>query len=259
MATSDDPRVKFGLSCPAGSDFYVCQDSPTQFIGCCGTNPCAPGLAGKCPTPNLFNASYSPASGIKFLPQSCAEPFNSSIWYTCDDARPPFLGCCTNNPCNNGCLPGHLVPATLSKDPANAAQFKFPNSTNSSPSPTATGGEVGDNSSKRIGIIVGSSLAGVVILLSVIGAYLWLKRKEEAQEDLARQSGGFLQGSLFETAPTTNLSTPPVEKSEFVAANSDQPLRNRQVSSIGPSISRNLHSAHVSQLSELEGSWHWNH
>ncbi|KAI0450281.1 hypothetical protein F5B21DRAFT_508345 [Xylaria acuta] len=262
MAASDDPRVKFGLSCPVGGSFYICQDLSTRFIGCCDVDPCTPELDGRCPTPNLFDATFSAASGVQFLPQSCTDPFNSSIWYTCVNSRPPFLGCCTNNPCNNGCLAGHLVPATLSEDPANAGQFMSPKTatttTGSSPSPTATSDEAGESSSKRIGIIVGTSLAGVVILLLVIGAYLWVKRREEAQGEHARQSGGFLRGSVLTVSPTTNLSTPPVEKNEFLAANSDQPLRSRQTNSI-TLASENFHSAHVSQLSELEGSWQWNH
>ncbi|KAI1749079.1 hypothetical protein F4782DRAFT_533871 [Xylaria castorea] len=256
MAASDDPRVTFGLSCPDGGDFHICQDSWTRFIGCCDVDPCTQELDGRCPTPNLFNASFSAASGVKFLPQSCTSPFDSSIWYTCTNARPPFLGCCTNNPCNNGCLAGHLVPAALSEDPANAGQFMLPKTTTgSSPSPTATSDEIGESSSKRIGTIVGTSLAGVVILLLVIGAYLWLKRREEAREEHERQSGG----SFIITSATTNVTNPPVEKSEFLAANSDQPLGSRQINSISPSVSENLHSGHVSRLSELEGSWQWDH
>ncbi|KAI8953202.1 hypothetical protein F4801DRAFT_598246 [Xylaria longipes] len=260
MAASDDPRVKFGLSCPEGGDFYICQDSPTRFIGCCDVNPCTQELDGRCPTPSLFNASFSATSGVKFLPQSCVNPFNSSIWYTCADARPPFLGCCTNDPCNNGCLAGHIVPATLSEDPANASQFMSPKTTTgSSPSPTATSDEVGESSNKRIGTIVGASLAGVVILLLVIGAYLWLKRRGEPQGEHERQSGGFLRGSVLKTSPTTHVTTSPVDKNESLAANSDRPLCNRQASSMGPSGSENFHRSHASQLSELEGSWQWNH
>ncbi|KAI0182457.1 hypothetical protein EV127DRAFT_492466 [Xylaria flabelliformis] len=262
MAASDDPRVKFGLSCPEGGDFHICQDSSTRFIGCCDVDPCTTELDGKCPIPNLFNASFSAASGVEFLPQSCATPFNSSTWFTCTYARPPFLGCCTNDPCNNGCVVGNLIPATLSEDPANAAQFILPKTTtttatttSSGPSPTATSDEVPESSSKRIGTIVGTSLTGVVILLLVIGAYLWLKRREEAQEEQARQPGG----SFFTTSPNNNLTTPPVDKSEFLAVNSNQPSRNRQVNSTSPSVSENAHSAHLSQLSELEGTWQWNH
>ncbi|KAI0551930.1 hypothetical protein F4679DRAFT_592907 [Xylaria curta] len=256
MAASDDPRVKFGLSCPEGGDFHICQDSSTRFIGCCDVDPCTPELDGRCPMPNLFNSSFSASSGVKFSPQSCASPFNSSIWFTCTYARPPFLGCCTNDPCNNGCLVGHLVPATLSEDPADASQFMLPKTTTvSSPSPTATSDQAGESSSKQIGTIVGTSLAGVVILLLVIGAYLWLKRREEAQEERVRQP----EDSFFTTSPNNNSTIPPVNKSEFLAANLGQPFHNGQVNSTSPSVSENVHSAHVSQLSELEGTWQWNH
>ncbi|TGJ78799.1 hypothetical protein E0Z10_g9969 [Xylaria hypoxylon] len=202
MAASDDPRVKFGLSCPAGGGFHICQDSPTRFIGCCGVDPCTPDREGECPMSELFVASFSAASGVEFLPQSCASPFNSSIWYTCDDTRPPFLGCCTNNPCSNGCLADHLVPAKLSDDPKNASQFLLPETvtmtttttTTTTTSPSVTGTSVlpagTENSSPnlttggraRAGLIAGIAVAGVVILLLVIAAYLWAKRREEAQE-----------------------------------------------------------------------------
>ncbi|KAJ8112136.1 hypothetical protein ONZ43_g5461 [Nemania bipapillata] len=103
MAGSEDPRIKFGLSCPEGGNFFICEHTSTRFIGCCGVDPCTSQADGLCPSQNLYDASFSSATGVMFLPQSCADPYNSSIWYTCNNARPPFLGCCMNDPCNNGC------------------------------------------------------------------------------------------------------------------------------------------------------------
>ncbi|KAI3342121.1 hypothetical protein F4824DRAFT_445132 [Ustulina deusta] len=264
MTTSDDPRIKFGLSCPVGGNFHICQDSSTKFIGCCDVDPCTPGRDGECPTSKLFSASFSAASGVLFLPQSCADPFNSSIWYTCDNAKPPFLGCCTNNPCNGGCLAGNLEAATLSKDPKNAGQFMLPDTTttttttilstigtsvlptgteSSSPSPTDGGGA-------RAGMIAGISVAGVVILLLVIAAYLWVKRREHARQKCEQQtflddpSAGAIQSNEFFQA------TPHLAKSAFLAHNSHRPSNGTP----SPSKSENFHSPHLSLLSELEGS-----
>ena len=44
-------------------------------------------------------------------------------WYSCPDLNPPFVGCCTTNPCQNGCPAGGLVAATLSKDQAQQAAY----------------------------------------------------------------------------------------------------------------------------------------
>ncbi|KAI3322544.1 hypothetical protein HD806DRAFT_536382 [Xylariaceae sp. AK1471] len=290
MATSDDPRIKFGLSCPAGGGFYICQDSSTRFIGCCDVDPCTADLDGECPTAKLFDASFSAASGVKFAAQSCAEPWNSSIWYTCADARPPFLGCCMNNPCNNGCLPGHLVPAVLSEDMKNASQLMLPRTTTTSSStgtgtglptgtessgassPTATdmgseGGVGGEGSKKsHTGLIVGITMAGVVVLLAVVGVYLWIRRREQARQmnemeqtvddgpsGDTRASKGFFQGGLFRTSPTTE-SSPPAEKGAFPPADSNVTSHNPQGNTFSPSASENFHSPHLSQLSELEGS-----
>ncbi|KAI0811921.1 hypothetical protein GGR55DRAFT_639670 [Xylaria sp. FL0064] len=225
MAASDDPRVKFGLSCPIHGQFYICQDSSTRFIGCCGVDPCTPDLDGQCPTTELFNASFSAASGVMFLPQSCTSPYDSSIWYTCDYSQPPFLGCCTNNPCNNGCLEGHLVLATLSEDPKNSSQLMLPETTTTAtPISTATPSATGtselpggtespglntvSNGRVRAGMIAGISVAGVVILLLVIAVYLWKKRREDDRQR-CEQEETIRSNDLFQA--------PPVEKTKFLA------------------------------------------
>ncbi|KAI0514573.1 hypothetical protein F5B22DRAFT_233200 [Xylaria bambusicola] len=204
MAAPEDPRTKFGLTCPVDGKFHICQKSSTKFIGCCKVDPCTSELDGVCPDSELFVASYSAASGVMFLKQDCADPLNGS-WYTCDNARPPFLGCCKNNPCNNGCLDGNLVAAALSNDPRNASQLMLPDTTtttttgtiSSSSSSSTTGTAVlpkGTESSSssdgaRAGMIAGISVAGVVILLLVIAAYLWVKRRERARQESEYEPG----------------------------------------------------------------------
>lgn len=212
MAVSEDPRTKFGLSCPSGGDFYICADAPTLFMGCCGVDPCGGALGGECPRDQLFDASFSASSGDDILVQGCgadAPGFVDSkgvnrgghgIWYTYSDIHPPFLGCCSNNPCiADSCLDGNLVPAVLSGDSRNATQFELPKMTastssalptaaTSSPSATASGaGEGGDSTKLQIGPIVGIALAGVVILLLVVWLYLWMRRREQNYTTLKRE------------------------------------------------------------------------
>lgn len=232
MAASDDPRTKFGLSCPSGGDFQICVGSSTQFIGCCGVNACAGAFGGECPRSQLFDASFSASSGNDFLAQGCGADAPSSVsyggedrggrglWYTCSSNQPPFLGCCVNDPCNpKGCLDGNLVPAVLSGDSRNASQFELPMTTASTssalpstssalpstssallstssalPTATSTPGvaasgakEDGDSTKLQIGPIVGIALAGVAVLLLVVGAYLWIRRREQNYTTLARE------------------------------------------------------------------------
>ncbi|KAI0402227.1 hypothetical protein F4802DRAFT_381676 [Xylaria palmicola] len=280
MATSDDPRLKFGLTCPVNGTFYICQDASTRFVGCCSVDPCTPEQDGRCPAANLYNASFSASSGVAFLPQNCAAPYDSGSWYTCTFSVPPFLGCCTRNPCNDGCPADHLVPAALSEDPDNAAQFLLPNetaSTSTSPGPSSSTGATpspssttpadpgaGASSGMRIGIIVGTSLAGVLILLAVIAGYLWLKRREEARQAYAGDSDDFDMSRggtfTFTPSPIPVIETPPAEKNgPYRITNPDPPSpSNPRISALSPSLSEQLHSRHSSYISELEGSSRWN-
>ncbi|KAJ9161911.1 hypothetical protein NKR19_g1800 [Coniochaeta hoffmannii] len=67
-----DPFSTFGLSCPSGGSFYICQNNKTEFIGCCTADPCLDG-SGSCPQANLRNASFSADSYDGLKPQDCAE------------------------------------------------------------------------------------------------------------------------------------------------------------------------------------------
>ncbi|KAK1757180.1 hypothetical protein QBC47DRAFT_176012 [Echria macrotheca] len=117
----------FGLSCPNGGKFYICQGNATEFVGCCTSDPCADGK-GTCPTKDLKPATFS-ADSFKDIPaQQCAggssSGSGSALWYTCQKTSPPFLGCCTTNPCSNGSCPSNrLAPAKLSSNSTARAAF----------------------------------------------------------------------------------------------------------------------------------------
>ncbi|KAI1632987.1 hypothetical protein F4809DRAFT_54105 [Biscogniauxia mediterranea] len=184
MADEDDPRVRYGLSCPVGGEISICADAEDRFLGCCDiAAACSSGGGGSgggnCSGAHLFPASFSAARYSDFLPQNCAAPYDESYWYTCADAVPPFIGCCRNNPCNGGCLEGNLIPARLSDIDENAAQFLAPAAT-----------EEGESASgpRNTGLIVGLSMTGVVILLAVLGIYLWWRRREERRRVQGQES-----------------------------------------------------------------------
>ena len=102
-------------SCPQGGSWFVCPFG-SRFLGCCASDPCQNG----CPGKNLKAASFNASDYGQFANQECA----TGQFYTCDKTNPPFLGCCTINPCDAGqCPQTDLAPAFLSNDSAEAADF----------------------------------------------------------------------------------------------------------------------------------------
>ncbi|KAI1104703.1 hypothetical protein F4804DRAFT_175377 [Jackrogersella minutella] len=187
---SQSPQSRYGLSCPSGGSFYICQTSPTRFLGCCETDPCSSG--GSCAADSLRAASYASYPGGA---QSCAAP--AGEWYTCDFATPRFMGCCARDPCDAGCPAADLVPARLDDDDAVAAPFLVQVARSSvgstsvqtaSPTTTGAGGEASSSggiagepshipASRYTGLIVGLSTAAILVLLLVMGvAICWRRR-----------------------------------------------------------------------------------
>lgn len=101
--------------CPQGGTWFVCP-SGSRFLGCCTSDPCQNG----CPENDLKVASFNSTDYGLFANQECV----AGQFYTCEKTNPPFIGCCTINPCDTGqCPQTDLVPALLSNDPAKAADF----------------------------------------------------------------------------------------------------------------------------------------
>ncbi|KAI0102025.1 hypothetical protein GGR51DRAFT_574384 [Nemania sp. FL0031] len=127
-----------------------------------------------------------------------------------------------------------------------------------STSTTDGGGQQGSNNS-RIGIIVGVTLAGVLILLGALTAYLlWKKRKEQAQLDnKAQPDYDFNHGASADASQSerffqgTMSTTPRAGKGVFSAV---RPSHELEANASSPLTSENLYSSRVSQLSELEDS-----
>ncbi|KAK8108499.1 hypothetical protein PG984_014300 [Apiospora sp. TS-2023a] len=177
------PITKYGFSCPSGGDFYICQDAPTQFIGCCNIDPCGDNK-GICPDNSLFNSTFSKDKYNDTLPEACV---SSGAWYTCSGTTPPFMGCCLENPCQLGtCSPDKLTAAKLSSDPKNAAPFltttssSTPTSTGSSSTTSSTSAAPSDSSSKSfpVGAIIGIVI-GAVLAIAIIAFLIWRLRKSK--------------------------------------------------------------------------------
>jgi hypothetical protein len=106
--------LAFGPSCPLGGQWFVCETG-SNFVGCCNKDPCTLG----CMQGSLEPASFDPLFYETFPDLKC----ESGEFYTCRDAKPPFMGCCKSNPCNEGCPTADLAGAFLGKNDATACRF----------------------------------------------------------------------------------------------------------------------------------------
>ena len=185
---AEDPRARYGLSCPTGGSFYICAEAETRFIGCCEEDPCSDENRGSCPDDALHPASFSASNYIDIPGQDCVEPYNTSTWWTCQGATPPFMGCCSENPCNEGCRRADLLPARLSDNEENAAPFL-----DSSPPPSSTASTLPDadteDTGSQTGLIVGVTMGGIVVLIAGIALFLWRRRRREKAQIAYNEDG----------------------------------------------------------------------
>ena len=110
----------FRPSCPAELPFYAC-DYGTRFLGCCadgaGDEVCATGCD------NVRAATFDGNYYSSVTQNDCNDTGGHILWYTCEGTSPPFMGCCANNPCANGCRQEDLFAAQLSIDQKEKAAF----------------------------------------------------------------------------------------------------------------------------------------
>lgn len=195
----------FGLNCPSGGDFYICEGDATEFIGCCTSNPCGANN-GRCPSGNLRASSFNQDVYADLPQQNCSNSAGVKNWYTCAYTSPPFMGCCSESACNDGCPRSKLVPAVLSTNENNKLDFLNPDDDSSNTSASASGsatstgtssasasastsaaaddGEGGLGTGAVAGIAAGSAAVGVLLLGFLIWKFWWAprKRKQEGQE-----------------------------------------------------------------------------
>ncbi|KAF4583166.1 hypothetical protein GQ602_006310 [Ophiocordyceps camponoti-floridani] len=189
----DDPRDRLGLQCPPTSVFYICKDTPKRFLGCCTIDACQRG--GDCPLPNIESATFNASRYQDIPPQECDSA--SALWYTCKFTRPPFLGCCRQNPCTqtSGCPAGALGVGVLNRDPSLAASL-LPMSattttttrrtatptTSKTPSTTPSGDAGSISKGTAAGISIGVS-AALISLLSALVVFLYRRKKRKSSKD----------------------------------------------------------------------------
>ncbi|KAM9873454.1 hypothetical protein VDGL01_12470 [Verticillium dahliae] len=113
---------KLGLRCPNQGQFYICEANSTEFIGCCLSDPCADG-SGQCPHDKLAPSTFSANQYAAVPGQDCEDARGVSVWWTCRDTSPPFLGCCASDPCVHGCTRRDLLPAKLHSNKTHRQPF----------------------------------------------------------------------------------------------------------------------------------------
>ncbi|ATY62695.1 hypothetical protein A9K55_009052 [Cordyceps militaris] len=219
----------FGLKCVSnGAQLYV-NSTSSAYLGCCVSDPRITDDA-LCPQSDIRAMTFDKAMYNNIEPQQCAK--GKSSWYTCALTTPPFIGCCTTNPClNGGCPSSNLGSATLSSNPKDAASFMegagksaAPASsstatttttkpTESSAAPTASptpsssapaaGDSGGGNNSSHPGVTAGIAVGAAVGVAAVVLGVLWWMRRRRAK---AKQNGA--AGSDAPFSPATQCATP---------------------------------------------------
>jgi hypothetical protein len=157
------------FTCPSGGTWYVCPDAPF-FVGCCSSDPCTnidANSTSPCPRTLLSAASFDPSYYDKTEPNHCIGTVNEN-WYSCTGSVPPFIGCCSRNPCSPaGCPAGHLLEAAWSNArPGQFALFQDEGTGDKDGKGSGGGDELSD------GAIAGIVVGGVAALV-IIGALIW--------------------------------------------------------------------------------------
>ncbi|KAK1833456.1 hypothetical protein QBC39DRAFT_46960 [Podospora conica] len=194
-----------GLSCPTGGAFYICHNNATEFIGCCSSDPCADG-SGHCPKNDLRSSSFSGDKYADIPAQECAGDNATARWYTCMSTLPPFLGCCSGNPCATGaCLANELGAARLSPDSAARAAFLALDT----PTPAPSGFVL------PIGAIVGIAIGGLMFVLALVAVIVykcgWHARKRKERESFIAPilAGAGAGAGMRESASSQNTHYAP--------------------------------------------------
>ncbi|KAL4938802.1 hypothetical protein BDV06DRAFT_46673 [Aspergillus oleicola] len=202
MSASDDTTDCTSASqnchftCPRGGTWYVCPDEP-YFVGCCSSDPCTNSNTTS-PCPDVYAASYDASAfgGTIFdsiRPNTCIGRPNTN-WYTCNFTEPPFIGCCSSNPCSEGCPDDDVLQASWSSSRSDQYQlFRDLESDNDD----GGSGDDGLSGGAIAGIVVGV-VCGVVI----IAAALWFWRRKKRANARGDKFGFTPEGGRGVPVPT---------------------------------------------------------
>ncbi|KAM0666237.1 hypothetical protein ACQRIU_004092 [Beauveria bassiana] len=202
----------FGIECPSGGKLYA--NNATAFLGCCSFDP-ATVADGLCTDAGIRPMAFDPDAYDKIPVQECAAR-SSSLWYSCKGTEPPFLGCCTQNPCIKGsCSKPNLRAAKLNSNERLANSFLGGVSA-ATPTPSVTaaagggsGGSQGIQPAVVAGMVVGIAAAAVAIALLIVW---WMRRRRVAAKEKALTVAGnspISSGRDGSTPWTLPVASPP--------------------------------------------------
>ncbi|EWZ35581.1 uncharacterized protein FOBCDRAFT_322939 [Fusarium oxysporum Fo47] len=226
-----EARTHWGLSCPNGGSFYICEDDDTQFIGCCVNDPCGRNN-GTCPDGDLRATTFNSDKYSQLPQQDCDNSQGVDNWYSCAHTDPPFLGCCSQNACSSGCPRSRLAPAKLSEVENSRLNFLHPSqsesSTASSVSTTASTtasstSTVDANESDGLGtgaaagIAVGASVGGLTVLILVAWLFWWKPRQKNKHPREHNASYSVPPAAPTLTANPFSPPSGPIHPSTFIA------------------------------------------
>jgi len=234
----------YGLSCPQGGSFHVCEGTKVEFVGCCTSDPCA--NDGKCPQENLRLSSFDGDKYEETPPMDCDTPESINQFYTCKFNAPPFFGCCASNACANGtCEQQDLRPIKLSGNADNRQRFLEPPE---SDDPGSGGGGLS-------GGAIGGIVAGVVVVVLIAIAAIMYKCGWHASRQKERK----------ETAAAAVASSPAMYQNEMGLAidhgNAGSPQQSNFRGKLGspPIHPPNRALTHSPPDSYLSGFTAWSH
>lgn len=164
MSNCSSGSTSCHFTCPNGGTWYACPNEP-YFLGCCSSDPCT-STNTTTPCPDLYPASFDTSLYDAIRPNSCLGG-NNSKWYTCSEIETPFLGCCTSNPCTDGCPKSDLRAAAWSGSRGDQYELFV-----DAPSGKLGGGAIA-------GIVVGC-VAGVAILILAI--WFCVRRRQKKNQ-----------------------------------------------------------------------------
>lgn len=193
MATLSARQV-FQPSCPEGGAWVACGFG-SRFLGCClqASAACLNG----CSTDDLKPASFLKDRYLDVTGSVCP---GDSLWYTCKNTDPTFLGCCTSDPCaQNGCPTLDLRAARLSTDEAEAAPYSALPNPSSTTAQTSTRSQTSTSSAAKgptsnalakptfspsashasLSAVVGGTVGGLLLLsfLTSLAVLLWRRQR----------------------------------------------------------------------------------
>lgn len=177
---SHEVQSLFGVTCPNSTgSFYVCEDKPIRFVGCCEVDPCKT-EDGNCPDDELTATSFDPFSYSQLQPQECVSDDPDVEWYTCAALDPPFMGCCSVNPCVEGSCPDSEVSAARLNDDDDLAAIFLPEDYGEDD------GSGGLSTGATAGIAVGAVIGGLALISALV--FFFLKKRKARQQEAAAKS-----------------------------------------------------------------------